>query len=103
MRRIVYLSFLDAAPDATFTLARDHWATEQHIRAAGVRVHVPAHEPLPRLHPAHGRRDGVIAGPAGDGRAAVVTRADVADVVAALLASDGHDGRVLRRHRAARR
>jgi uncharacterized protein YbjT (DUF2867 family) len=34
--RIVYLSFLGAAPDATFTLARDHWATEEHIRAAGV-------------------------------------------------------------------
>src|SRR4051812_22383160 len=27
VRRIVYLSFLRAAPDATFTLARDHWAT----------------------------------------------------------------------------
>ena len=35
--RIVYLSFLNAAPDATFTLARDHWATEQHIRATGAR------------------------------------------------------------------
>jgi uncharacterized protein YbjT (DUF2867 family) len=27
VRRLVYLSFLGAAPDATFTLARDHWAT----------------------------------------------------------------------------
>ena len=34
--RIVYLSFFNAAPDATFTLARDHWATEEHIRATGV-------------------------------------------------------------------
>jgi NAD(P)H dehydrogenase (quinone) len=34
--RIVYLSFLNAAPDATFTLARDHWATEERIRASGV-------------------------------------------------------------------
>ena len=34
--RLVYLSFLNAAPDATFTLARDHWATEQHIRASGL-------------------------------------------------------------------
>src|SRR4051795_8449363 len=32
VRRLVYLSFFGAAPDATFTLARDHWATEQHIR-----------------------------------------------------------------------
>jgi NAD(P)H dehydrogenase (quinone) len=34
--RIVYLSFLAAAPDATFTLGRHHWATEEHVRAAGV-------------------------------------------------------------------
>ena len=29
VRRIVYLSFFGASPDATFTLARDHWATER--------------------------------------------------------------------------
>ena len=36
VERIVYLSFVGAAVDATFTLARDHWATEQHVRGAGV-------------------------------------------------------------------
>ena len=34
--RIVYPSFMGAAPDATFTFARDHSATEAHIRSAGV-------------------------------------------------------------------
>ena len=34
VRRIVYLSFVDARPDATFTLARHHWATEERIRAS---------------------------------------------------------------------
>ena len=33
---LVYTSFAGAAPDAVFTLARDHWATEEHIRASGV-------------------------------------------------------------------
>ena len=33
--RIVYTSFLGAASDATFTFARDHFATEQLIREAG--------------------------------------------------------------------
>ena len=36
VERIVYTSFLDAAPDATFTLGRDHWATEERIRASGM-------------------------------------------------------------------
>jgi NAD(P)H dehydrogenase (quinone) len=35
---LVYVSFLGAAPDATFTLARDHWAAEAHIRARGLRA-----------------------------------------------------------------
>jgi uncharacterized protein YbjT (DUF2867 family) len=33
VERIVYLSFLAAAPDPTFTVARDHWATEERVRA----------------------------------------------------------------------
>src|SRR5215207_5715959 len=34
--RIVYTSFVGAAPDATFTFARDHFHTEEHIRSRGV-------------------------------------------------------------------
>ena len=36
VRHIVYTSFFGAAPDATFTLARDHYATEEHIKASGM-------------------------------------------------------------------
>lgn len=36
VEHLVYVSFYGAAPDATFTLARDHWATEQHIRGRGL-------------------------------------------------------------------
>jgi NAD(P)H dehydrogenase (quinone) len=36
VKRIVYSSFLSAAPHATFTFARHHYATEQHIRSKGV-------------------------------------------------------------------
>jgi uncharacterized protein YbjT (DUF2867 family) len=34
--RIVYSSFVGAAADASFTLARDHSSTEERIRSAGV-------------------------------------------------------------------
>ncbi len=36
VRRIVYTSFLGAAPDRTFTLGRHHRATEERIRASGM-------------------------------------------------------------------
>ena len=100
VRRIVYLSFLDAAPDSTFTLARDHWATEQHIRAAGVAFTFPRMSLYLDFVPLMAGADGVIAGPAGDGRAAVVTRADVADVVAALADLVRPRRAGARRHRA---
>lgn len=36
VRRIVYVSFVGAAPDCTFTFGRDHWHTEQLIRDTGL-------------------------------------------------------------------
>jgi uncharacterized protein YbjT (DUF2867 family) len=90
--RVVYLSFLGAAVDATFTLARDHWATERHIRESGVRWTFPRMSLYLDFTVRMVGSGGVIAGPAGNGRAGMVTRADVADVAVALLLSDGHDG-----------
>src|SRR5947209_6959938 len=37
VEHLVYISFYGAAPDCTFTLGRDHYATEEHIRASGLR------------------------------------------------------------------
>ena len=34
---MIYTSVYRAAPDAVFSFARDHWATEEHIRASGLR------------------------------------------------------------------
>jgi NAD(P)H dehydrogenase (quinone) len=92
--RIVYTSFLAAAPDATFTFARDHFHTEQHIRDRGL-AHTFLRDSLyADVLPYFAGRDGVIRGPAGDGRFAPVARDDVADVaVAVLLNPADHDGR----------
>jgi uncharacterized protein YbjT (DUF2867 family) len=93
VRRIVYLSFVDARPDATFTLVRDHWATEERIRASGVAWTFPRMNLYLDFLPFMASAEGVIEGPAGDGRAAVVARSDVAAAVAALLTADDADGR----------
>jgi uncharacterized protein YbjT (DUF2867 family) len=92
VRRIVYLSFVDASPDATFTLVRHHWETEEHIRAAGMAFTFPRMNLYLDFIP-NMVSDGVIAGPAGDGRAAVVARRDVAEAAAVLLVGDGHEGK----------
>ena len=94
VERIVYLSFLNAAPDATFTFARDHWRTEEHVRSTGLRHTFLRDSPYLDYVPALTGADGVIRGPAGEGRVGAVARDDIADVaVAVLLGEDGHDGR----------
>lgn len=83
---VVYTSFLGAAPDATFTLARQHAATEDDLRASGLAWTALRNTMYLDFVPFLASGDGVIAGPGGDGRVAYVAREDVADVVAAVLA-----------------
>jgi len=85
VRHVVYTSFFGAAPDATFTLARDHFATEQRIRESGMRYTFLRDNLYLDFAQFLVGDDGVIRGPAGDGRAAMVARADVARVAAEAL------------------
>ncbi|GAA1261691.1 SDR family oxidoreductase [Kitasatospora nipponensis] len=90
---LVYVSFFGAAPDATFTLARDHWQTEQHIRASGLAFTFLRDNLYADFMPAMVGEDGVIRGPGGQGRAAVVAQDDIADAAAAVLTrADEHAG-----------
>ncbi|GGS80902.1 SDR family oxidoreductase [Streptomyces cinerochromogenes] len=92
---LVYISFYGAAPDATFTLARDHWHTEQHIRASGVPFTFLRDNLYADFMPGLVGDDGVIRGPAGDGRVAVVAQDDIADAAVAVLRDPApHVGRV---------
>lgn len=89
--RIVYLSSIGAAPDATFTLARDHFATEQAVRGTGLGWTFLRMNLYTDFLPSMVTPAGEIRGPAGEGRLASVTRDDVA-AAAAVLASGTHTG-----------
>jgi NAD(P)H dehydrogenase (quinone) len=84
---LVYISFLGAAPDATFTLARDHWHTEQHIRASGLRFTFLRDSLYADFLPLLVGEDGVLRGPAGDGAVAAVAQDDIAEAAVAVLRS----------------
>jgi uncharacterized protein YbjT (DUF2867 family) len=93
VRRIVYLSFLAAAPDATFTFARDHYHTEEHIRSTGLAFSFIRASLYLDFIPKMAWDDGTIRGPGGSGRVAWIARDDLADVAVAVLTGDGHDGK----------
>lgn len=94
VERVVYTSFVGAGPDATFTLARDHFHTEEHLRASGMAAVVLRDSMYTDflLVMAGG---GEIRGPAGDGRFAPVTRDDIADVAEVVLLDAAHDDSTL--------
>ncbi|MCY1653609.1 SDR family oxidoreductase [Streptomyces sp. SL203] len=94
VERIVYVSFLGAAPDATFTFARDHWHTEAHLRMTGVRHTFLRDGWYLAGIPAMTGSDGVLRGPGGEGRVSAVSHEDIADAASAVLLDEGtgHDG-----------
>lgn len=85
VRRVVYTSFLGAAADCTFTLGRDHFRTEEHLRAAGLEWTFLRDNFYLDFLPETAGEDGVIRGPAGDGVVSAVSRDDVAACAAAVL------------------
>ncbi|HEY0534801.1 MAG TPA: NAD(P)H-binding protein [Actinoplanes sp.] len=91
---IIYTSFVGAAPDAVFTLGRDHWATEEHIRASGLPFTFLRDNLYADFLPMMAGEDGVIRGPADDGRAAMVAQDDIAAAAVAVLRSfSSHAGK----------
>ncbi|MCG2621963.1 SDR family oxidoreductase [Arthrobacter sp. I2-34] len=86
VEHIVYTSFFGAAPDATFTLARDHYATEEKLCATGLKYTLLRDNFYLDVLTDFAGPEGVIRGPAGDGRAGFVARDDVARVAAKILA-----------------
>ena len=92
VERVVYTSFLGAAPDCVFTFGRDHFFTEEILRESGMGWTFLRDSIYLDFVPFFAGADGVIRGPAGDGRVAAVSRDDIADVALAALLSDEHAG-----------
>ena len=93
VERIVYLSFYGARPDSAFTFGRDHFHTEEHIKASGLSYAFSRDNIYLDFVPFFAGADGAIRGPGGNGRFAPVARDDIADVLVELLTNPDRDGR----------
>lgn len=94
--QIAYTSMLHADRSAA-KLAREHWETEQAIATSGIPAVILRNgwyteNYLLALQPA--LEQGAIIGSARDGRISLAARADYAAAAAAVLATDGHAGKV---------
>lgn len=85
VKHIVYTSFYNASPSSTFTLARDHAATEQYIKEKGLAYTFLRDNFYIDFFVDMARQYGEIKGPAGNGKVSAVVRSDVADVAVEIL------------------
>ena len=93
--QLVYTSFVGADAAAMFTLGRDHHRTEEYIRASGLSYTFLRDNLYADFFPMMVGPDGVIRGPAGDGRVAAVAQDDIAEAAVAVLSDPAaHAGAV---------
>ena len=93
---IAYTSVL-AADTTPLSLAPEHKATEELIRASGLDYTILRNGWYTENYVqavATARQTGAVVAAAGDGRVASAARADYAAAAAAVLSSAGHEGRV---------
>ncbi|WP_404308798.1 SDR family oxidoreductase [Neorhodopirellula lusitana] len=84
VQRVVYTSFVNCNAESIFTFARDHYQTEEYMRDKGLAFAALRDNFYSDMVPLLAT-DGVIRGPAQDGKFAPVARTDIADVAVALL------------------
>lgn len=85
VKHIVYTSFYNASPSSTFTLARDHAATEQYIKEKGLTYTFLRDNFYIDFFVDMACQYGEIKGPAGNGKVSAVVRSDVANVAVEIL------------------
>lgn len=90
---VVYTSFQGASPDSKFPFARDHHQTELYLQATGLPFTALRDNLYMDFIAEMFNEDGILLGPAGQGKACWVSRDDVARcIVAALLDPDRFAG-----------
>ena len=96
---LVKVSSMEAAPDATATLPKNHYDTEQHIASLGVdwtflRPNYYMQNML--MYAGSIARTNSFALPLGTAKTAMIDARDVGEVAAVVLTGEGHDGQAYR-------
>lgn len=85
VKQVVYLSLKGASPDSLYPYCRDHYESEQFLAASGVPyTSVRGAFYMDMLFSKYDSQ-GVVRGPAGDGRAAFIAREDTARAAAGAI------------------
>ncbi len=85
---LIYLSTLGASPDSRFPMSRDHYESEQFLKATGVSHAILQDSFYSELAVQMFNEQGVMKGPGGRGKVSWVGREEIAEAAAKLLARE---------------
>ena len=88
VRYLIYLSTLGASPDSRFPMSRDHYESEQFLKATGVSHAILQDSFYSELAVQMFNEQGVMKGPGGRGKVSWVGREEIAEAAAKLLARE---------------
>jgi NAD(P)H dehydrogenase (quinone) len=88
--QIVYLSFVNAGPQAVFLHARSHGATEAMLEESGLAFTAIRNGMYADEIPGWFDAEGVAREPVGDGRISFSYRPELAEAIAVVLTEPGH-------------
>ena len=86
VKRLVYLSIQNPSPHSKFPMSRDHYETEKYLEESGIPFIALRDNLYMDMLPEMFDEEGILKGPAGNGATAWVSREDVAQAAAAVLA-----------------
>lgn len=89
VEHVVYLSFVNAGPNAVFSHAREHGATEQMLRESGLNWTAIRNSMYADDIPGWFDPDGVAREPGEDARMSFSYRPELAEVIVAVLTQPG--------------
>jgi NAD(P)H dehydrogenase (quinone) len=88
VRYLIYLSTLGASPESRFPMSRDHYQSEQFLKATGVPHAILQDSFYSELAVQMFNAEGAMKGPGGPGKVSWVGREEIAEAAANLLACD---------------
>lgn len=92
--QVVYLSFVNAGPEAVFLHARSHGVTEAMLQESGIPSTFVRNGMYADDIPTWFDAEGVAREPVGEGRISFSYRPELAEAIAIALTEPGHEGNV---------
>lgn len=98
VRHIMYTSVVNPSPESAFGASPSHFATEEYLKASGLTYSVFRNtlylDIIPMLVGEGTLPSGKLYSSAGDGKVSYALREEIAQALANVLASKGHDNKV---------